>query len=95
MSRYIKYFDDGGKNIFFKIQYESVYLEYNEIWNKIKKTLNVKLHSQPIYDDQYMKTKVKTFNGVINILLSGNKIPKEGNCYIFIVLIQQYVLILS
>ena len=33
-----------------------------EIWNKIKKASNIRFHSQPIYDDKYMKTKVKTFN---------------------------------
>ena len=31
MSGYIKYFDDGGKNMSFKIEDESVYLKYNEI----------------------------------------------------------------
>ena len=84
MSGYIKYFDDGGKNMSFKIEDESVYLEYNEIWNKIKKTRNIRFHSQPIYDDNYIKTKVKTFNGVINTLFSDSKVPKGGNHYICI-----------
>ena len=66
MSGYIKYFDDGRKNMSFKIVGKSVYLEYNEIWNKIKKTLNIRVHSQPIYYNKHIKTKVKTFNGVIN-----------------------------
>ena len=51
MSGYIKYFDDDGKNMSFKIEDESVYLKYIEIWNKIKKSLNSKFYSQPIYDD--------------------------------------------
>ena len=37
MSFYIKYFNDGGKNMFFKIEVESVFLRYNEILKKIKK----------------------------------------------------------
>ena len=41
MSGYIKYFEDDGKNMSFKIENEGVYLKYNEIWNKIKKTLNI------------------------------------------------------
>ena len=61
----------------FKIEDESVYLKYTEIWNKIKDILNVKFHSQPIYDDKYIKTKVKTFNNMINTLFSGDEIPKE------------------
>ena len=84
MSGYIKYFDNGGKNMSFKMEDESVYLKYNEIWNKIKKSLNSKFYSQPIYDDKYIKTKVKTFSSMLNTLFSGNEIPKEGNHYIFI-----------
>ena len=84
MSGYIKYFDDGGKNVSFKIEDESVYLEYNEIWNKIKKIVNIRSHSKPIYGGKYIKTKVNTFNGVINTLFSDNKIPKEENHYICI-----------
>ena len=55
MSGYKKYFDDGGKKMSLKIENESVYLKYNEIWNKIKKTRNTRFHSQPIYDKKYIK----------------------------------------
>ena len=92
MSGYIKYFVDGGKNMSFKIEDESVHSRYNEIWNKIKKTLNIKLHSRPIYDDKYIKTKVKTFNGVINTHLQTIKFQKNQ---IITFVLQQYVLILS
>ena len=78
MSGYIKYFDDG-KNMSFKIEDESVYLKYIEIWNKIKSSLNSKFYSQPIYDDKYIKSKVKTFTSMINTLSSGNEIPRERN----------------
>ena len=84
MSGYIKYFDNGGKNMSFKMEDESVYLKWTEIWNKIKGLLNVKLHSQPICDDKYIKTKVRTFNNTTNTLFSGNEIPKERNHYICI-----------
>ena len=53
----------------FKIEDESVYLKYTEIWKKIKKLLNTRFHSQPIYDDKYIETKVKTFSSIINTLL--------------------------
>ena len=82
MSGYIKYFDNGGKNMSFKIEYESVYLKYIEIWNKIKKSLNTRFHSQPIYDDKYIKAKEKKFSSMINTLFSCNEIPKERNHYI-------------
>ena len=84
MSGYIKYFDNGGKTMSFKIEDESVHLKYTEIWNKIKAILNVKFHSQPIYDNKYIKTKVNTFNNMINTLFSGDEIPKERNHYVCI-----------
>ena len=65
----------------FKVEDESVYLKYTEIWNKIKGLLNVKFYSQPIYDDKYIKTKVKTFNDKVNTLFSEDEIPKERNHY--------------
>ena len=91
MSEYIKYFDNGGNNMSFKVEDESVYLKYIEIWNKIKKSLNTRFHSQPIYDDKYIKTKVKAFSSMINTLFSGNEIPKKE---IITFVSQQFVLIL-
>ena len=77
MDGYIKYFENGGKNMSFKIEYDEVYIKYNQIWNKIKELLGVKFYSEPIYEDKYIKTKVKTFSSVINTLFSRDKIPKE------------------
>ena len=45
LSGYIKYFDNGGKNMSFKIEDESVYLKYIEIWNKVKKSLSTRFHN--------------------------------------------------
>ena len=87
MSRYIKYFGNGGKNMSFKIEDESVYLKYTEIWNKIKNSLNSEFYSQAIYDNKYIKTKVKTFSSMINTLFSGIEILKERYHYICIVAI--------
>ena len=82
MSGYIKYFDDGGKNRSFKIEDDNVLLIHNEVWNKTKKTRNIKFHSQPIYDEKYIKTKVKAFNDVINTFFQTiSEIPKERNHY--------------
>ena len=72
------------EKISFKIEDESIYIRFSETWNKIKKALNTRFHSQPIYDDKSIKTKVKAFSSVINTLFSDNKIPKEGNHYICI-----------
>ena len=84
MNGYIKYFENGSKNMSFKIEDEDVYLKYNKIWNKIKSVFNIKFHNQPIYDGKYIKTKVKAFNEMINTLFSGDKIAKERVHYVCI-----------
>ena len=41
MSGYIKYFDNGGKNMSFVRDYKEVYEKYNEIWNVVKRLLKL------------------------------------------------------
>ena len=61
----------------FKIEDDLVYLKYNEIWNKIKELLGgIKLESDIIYDDQYIKTKVKTFK-MARTLFDNDVLPEE------------------
>ena len=48
------------------IKDDSVLVKYNEIWNNVRKTLNIKFHGVPVYDEKYIKAKVKEFNGVVN-----------------------------
>ena len=42
---------DGGKKVALMIRNDSVLIKYNEIWNKIKKTLKIKFHSMLVYDE--------------------------------------------
>ena len=84
MSGYMKYFDNGGKNTSFKIDIKLKYFKCTEIWNKIKKLLSTRFHSQPIYDNKSIKTKVNRFSDMTSTLFSDNEIPKERNHYICI-----------
>ena len=61
----------------FVIKDDSVPDKYNEIWDKIKETLNIKLHRMPVYDEKYIKVKAREFNGVIKRNFVGMKISKE------------------
>ena len=53
MSRYIKYFDNGGKNVSFVTDDEEVYEKYDEIWNVVKRLLKLKFAASPVRDDKY------------------------------------------
>ena len=78
---YIKYFENGGKNMSFVIKDDDVLDKYNEIWDKIKETLSIKFHSMSVYDEKYIKAKVREFNGVIKTNFLGDEIPKESMHY--------------
>ena len=72
------------------IEDDIVLEKYNEIWNKIKNTLNIKFHRMPVYDGKYIKAKVKEFNGVVNTVFLDDIVPKDGlhhTCIACIILI--------
>ena len=76
MSGYIKYFENGGNNMYFMIKNDDVLDKYNEICNKIENKLNIKFHNPPVYNEKYLKAKVSEFDGVIKTNFLGDKILK-------------------
>ena len=81
MNGYIKYFENGGKNMSFLIKNSEVWQKYESIWNDIKNKLNIKCHSQPIYKNKYLKTKVREVDVSIKENFLGNNLPKENTYY--------------
>ena len=84
MTEYMKYFENRRKNMSFVIKDNDVLDKYNEIWDKIKGTLSIKFHSTPVYDEKYIKAKVKKFSGVIKANVLGNELPKENEHHTYI-----------
>ena len=76
MSRYNKYFDDGGKNMSFVTD--------NKIWNVVKRLLKLKFTVSPIPDDKYIITKLKVFKKINLTTFTDNIVPIEKNHYICI-----------
>ena len=91
MAGYIKYFDDGGKNMSFVPDDEKIYKKYNEIWEVIRNLLKIDFTVNPVRDDIYLVAKLKIFN-IINRTTfnnnnnnnNNNNIPLERNHYICI-----------
>ena len=81
MNGYIKYFDDGGKNMSFITDDEEVYKKYNEIWEVARKLLKLKFTVDPVRDDKYIITKLKIFNKINRTTFTNNIIPIEKNSY--------------
>ena len=83
---YIKYFNDGGKNMSFVTDDEKNYKKYNEIWEVVKKLLKVNFNVDPVRDDKYLIAKLKIFERINRTTFNNynNSIPIERNHYICI-----------
>ena len=85
MDGYIKYFDDGGKNMSFVTDDEEIYKKYNEIWEVIRNLFKIDLTVSPVRDDIYLVAKLKIFNKINRTTFNNNNyIPMEKNHYICI-----------
>ena len=84
MDGYIKYFDDGGKDMSFVTDEEKIYENYNEIWEVIRNLLKIDFTVNPVRDDIYLVAKLKIFNKIDRTTFNNNNIPIERNHYICI-----------
>ena len=47
------------ERMFFLIKNSEVWEKYEKMWNAIKNKVNIKFHSQPNYENKYLKAKVR------------------------------------
>ena len=73
MSGYIKYFDNGNKDMSFVTEDEKIYNRYNEIWEVIRKLLKVKYAADPIRDGKYIVAKLKIFDKLNKTIFNNHK----------------------
>ena len=49
---------------------------------KNKNIIKKEFDSEPVYNEKYLKAKIKSYNGKINTNFHNNKIPKEASQFI-------------
>ena len=81
MNGYIKYFDDGEKNMSLVMDDEEVHKKYNKIWEVVRKLLKLKFTVGPVRDDKYIIAKLKIFNKINRTTFTDDIIPFEKNRY--------------
>ena len=86
MDGYIKYFDDGGKNMSFVTDDEKIYEKYNKIWEVVRNLLKIDFTVDAVRDDIYLVAKLKIFNKINRTTFNNNNnyIRMERNHYICI-----------
>ena len=58
---------------------EKILKKYLKIWNKIKSSIKKELNIEPVYNDQYIKTKIKIYNDKVHTHFQHSEIPKDNN----------------
>ena len=81
MNGYIKYLENGRKNMSFLIKNDEVWEKYEDIRDVIKNKLGIKFHSEPICERKYLKAKIIEFDGDTKTNFLGNGLPKENMYY--------------
>ena len=70
------------KPCFFLVKDEKLLAKYNEAWVKIKETTRrKKFHGHPVFDNKYLKTKIKSYQGRITTNFNS-KVPEAGSKWI-------------
>ena len=49
---------------------------------KVKNSLKKEFDIEPVYNEKYLKARIKFYNGKINTNFLNNKIPKTGSQFI-------------
>ena len=81
MSWYVKYFENGGKNMSYLNKDDEVWDKFDKIWDVIKDKLGVKFYTESVYEYNYLKAGVREFDGIIKTKFLGNNMPKENMHY--------------
>ena len=65
MSAYGRDFDKT-KYVSFLVKDEKLLEKYNEIWKNVSNIIPKIFDRNPVYNEKYIKTKIKSYNGKIN-----------------------------
>ena len=84
VSGYVKTFkikdrdkDKNNKLMYFRIYDEKLLEKYKAIWTKIEDLKNIELNALPVYDDRYIKIRVRTYGDKVCTNFCGLNMPED------------------
>ena len=84
MNGYFKCFDEN-KTMLFLANDEEFLKTYTKLWEKVKDLIGKKFDSESVYNDKYIKTKIKSYNNDIRTNfcdgINSRKVPKKDCSY--------------
>ena len=74
-SAYVKSYGEQTKWMYFLIESDDLLEKYNTIWNKVSANMKKEFDSEPVYNKEFLKTKIKSHGDVITDFYD-KEIPK-------------------
>ena len=87
MTGYLNIFENGNKKMSFLTNNNEFLERYTAIWEKISDLVNNKFDSDPIYNNKYINTKIRSYNNDIKTNFrnidnnKNNKLPEKNKPY--------------
>ena len=69
----------GYEREFDETKFMSFLIKDGEFLEKVSNNIKKEFDSEPVCNEKYIKTKIKSYNGKINKNLHYNYIPREGS----------------
>ena len=80
MMGYLNIFEDGTRKMSFLTDNNEFLERYTKIWEKISDLIDKKFDSDPVYNNKYINTKIRSYNNDI-ITNFHNKLPEKNKAY--------------
>ena len=80
MTGYVMTFkvEEGNNKLMpFRIDNGKLLEKYKAIWTRIEDFKKIKLNALPVYDDRYIKTKIRTFGDKVYTNFRGLNVPED------------------
>ena len=86
MTGYLNIFEDGTRQMSFLTDNNEFLESYKKIWEKISDLINKKFDSDPVYNNKYINTKIRSYNNDIktnfhDIDNKNNNLPEKNKPY--------------
>ena len=85
-SAYVKSYDGQTKWMYFLIEDDDLLEKYNTIWDKVSADIKKELDSEPVYNKEYLRTKIKSHGDEVTDFYD-KKISEVGSNHTFLAVV--------
>ena len=64
-SAYVKSYDGQTKCMYFLIEHDDILEKHNTIWGKVSADVKKEFNSNPVYNKEFLKSKIKSHSNEI------------------------------